>query len=85
MSPIYTGGPAIRLCWRPTLRAGGNRQHRVGGAHLGGALSRVNAFLQFYFTKSKKVPTPPGRAQSMWWEIVEFQWLLLKSLACTLR
>ena len=31
VSPIYTGGPAIRLCWRPKrVRQFENRQHRVG-------------------------------------------------------
>ena len=31
VSPIYTGGPAIRLCWRPErVRQFENRQHRVG-------------------------------------------------------
>src|SRR5690606_30289156 len=34
---FYTGGPAIRLCWRPMLRGGGNRQRLVGeGAYMGG-------------------------------------------------
>ncbi|MCB2066511.1 MAG: hypothetical protein KDE15_07710, partial [Erythrobacter sp.] len=48
----------IRLsvqCWRPKLRGGGNRQRRVGGAHLGAALSRVNGFLQFCCAGAKKV------------------------------
>ena len=32
----------------------GNRQRRVGGAHLGAVSDSVNAFLQFYFKKAQE-------------------------------
>ena len=46
VSPIYTGGPAIRLCWRPErVRQFENRLHRVGeGPYMEGVESGQRLF-----------------------------------------
>jgi len=50
MEPRFSPGDRLSVfVWRPTQRSGVNRQRRVGEGHIWGALSRVNAFLQFYF------------------------------------
>ena len=38
-SPIYTGGPAARICWRPSVAV---------------AVEAVNGFLQFYFRAAQE-------------------------------
>ena len=59
-SPIYTGGPAIRLCWRPNVaRPVGNRQRRVGGAHLGGVRDSVNSLFAILLRLAEKTSARP--------------------------
>jgi hypothetical protein len=53
-APIYTGGPVVRLCWRPIrmepVETGSTAS--VSG-HIWAVLSRVNRLLQFYFAALK--------------------------------
>lgn len=47
-------GDRLSVCvWRPTQRAVETVSAASVRGHIWGALSRVNAFLQFYFTRAK--------------------------------
>ena len=60
MAPRFTPGDRSSvLCWRPkrTEPVETGRAASVSG-HIWAALSRVNAFLQFYFALAAKPPKP---------------------------
>lgn len=60
VSPIYTGGPAIRLMLATDAVGGGSRQRRVGGGHLGAGRDSVNTLLQFYCAFFEKPQNSAG-------------------------
>jgi hypothetical protein len=67
MAPRFTPGDRSSvLCWRPkrTEPVETGRAASVSG-HIWAALSRVNAFLQFYFTDPPGVPLPKERYGSV--------------------